>query len=129
MATFEELDRYAGLRLKVRCGKCRRVLDEFVPDPATGELQSVGEPLGPDELKVAAQGRLPQVRVHRPSTTWVYSDNPVGAVDPRKPIPGRMTFSCHPRCGARYTVRADRLAERWLVAARAGRTEVVLGEG
>jgi hypothetical protein len=119
MAQFEP---FLELKLRLRCGKCRRIL--------RGDLQ-----LHPNAPFVC--GSTPGGSIPRPSrrTPWGDYLPPRGSYRPRTHIghiaagtePGRndARFLCP--CGADWQWRRRTLVRAFLSAARAERTEIVAG--
>lgn len=124
-STTAALQPFIGKRIKVRCGRCRRVLAVLTPNVG-GSAVSDGTYDGLISTSSQDSALIDVTRKGWP--TVLGTRRPVGG-RPDGFSRTRWTYRCHQRCGARYTVTGDLLEERFLRAARAGSAEVVLGEG
>lgn len=106
-------------KVRLRCSKCNRTLDEFMGLPGTGNLESDK----PHVLPLPVDTSLPGEKTPRPgvkkvltmsSTEWVHE---------------RFTYFCHRRCGRSYTVRMDTLVVAYVKAVRAGVSDLPLPIG
>lgn len=121
---MDKLEPFIGKRVKVRCGRCRRVFEVVAADP-WGYRQSVGEPLQVEPvLDGTPNGRGTYSRPSLSTRNANQVDENGRRVDWDEPL--RFTYTCHRRCGARYTLTADHLEERYLAAVTASATELLL---
>src|SRR5687768_1903187 len=108
-------------RAKLICGVCGRVLDRlFLGDgvaisrwgttPLSQTAQGPGKPLPPSKPSVRRQG-----------LTWLLDHHPESEMTTGKA--GRVRYTCHPRCGADYPLRLERIT----AAMEAGKTRIVAG--
>lgn len=117
----EELEVYRGRHVKFRCSKCRRILFELVadPDPLCDEVWPLRsrKTHGWNPMAVGEQVTgAPLPPLSR------------GAVTTRSAGDGREIWTCHRRCGQRYTLKRATVTAHFLAAVRAGLDEHYLGE-
>lgn len=103
--------------VRLRCGKCNRVLDTVAGDPHDGRLAQAMP-----TITTALPHRVSTQPATRPYVTKVSSQDPQFAG-----LDERYVYSCHPiKCGATHTVRMDRLLVAYVRAVRAGVRELRL---
>ena len=132
---MDPLEPFIGVRIKVRCGRCRNVLDVLAPAtdpwhaaPGHGEvLRQLGDGLASwADGSPGGRGQWSRAAVAVESATLGQGDS----------TPARWTWTCnYRRCvkhgggrPARYTVTGARIEERFLRAARAGAADFTLGQ-
>jgi hypothetical protein len=108
-------------RSKLECGVCGRTLDRlFLGDDVAisrwGTTPSTQPMLGPGRVLPPSK---PSVR--RYGLTWLREHHPESEATTGKA--GRVRYVCHPRCGADYSLRLERLT----AAMQAGKTRIVAG--